>query len=144
WRRQFAAAVVSGITSWFYDRPPRGSLIAWQKNGGGSEGSGRYRVASGDSLSLIAARHNLSLESLKSANGLSADVIHVGQELLIPGNPSSATDSTLSFLEHTISRGETLSGIASSYAVPVERIRATNSLNGDTILVGQTLRIPSS
>nr|WP_238375980.1 N-acetylmuramoyl-L-alanine amidase [Ectothiorhodospira magna] len=43
---------------------------------------------------------------------------------------------------HVIQRGETLSGIASRYQVPVSQLRAHNNLSSDTIRVGQVLEIP--
>jgi len=49
----------------------------------------------------------------------------------------------ITFVEHTIARGETLSGIAENYRIPLDRIRDTNQLNSDTIRVGQKLKIPS-
>ncbi|MDH3978104.1 MAG: N-acetylmuramoyl-L-alanine amidase [Gammaproteobacteria bacterium] len=47
-------------------------------------------------------------------------------------------------VEHRIKRGETLSGIADRYRVPVRRIRAENNLNGDKIVVGRVLRITAA
>lgn len=44
--------------------------------------------------------------------------------------------------EHVIRSGDTLSEIAQRYNVSVSRIRAENRLNGNTIRVGQVLRIP--
>ncbi|MBK8166206.1 MAG: LysM peptidoglycan-binding domain-containing M23 family metallopeptidase [bacterium] len=43
-----------------------------------------YTVRKGDSLSLIAKRLGVTVTQLKGANGLSADVIHVGQQLSVP------------------------------------------------------------
>ncbi|TVQ94692.1 MAG: AMIN domain-containing protein [Chromatiaceae bacterium] len=45
---------------------------------------------------------------------------------------------------HRISHGETLSGIAQSYRVPVQSLRSANQLHGDRIDVGQELVIPGS
>lgn len=45
---------------------------------------------------------------------------------------------------HVIRRGDTLSRIAQQYDVNLSELREANSLNGDTIRVGQVLRIPSS
>lgn len=45
-------------------------------------------------------------------------------------------------IEHVVQRGDTLSGIADQYRVPVRRIRSVNNLRGDTIVVGKTLTIP--
>lgn len=46
--------------------------------------------------------------------------------------------------EHVIQRGETLSKIASIYNVSVTQLKRENALQGNTIHVGQTLRIPRS
>jgi LysM repeat protein len=44
--------------------------------------------------------------------------------------------------EYVIRSGDTLSGIAQRYNVSIARIRSANSLNNNTIRVGQVLRIP--
>jgi LysM repeat protein len=52
----------------------------------------RYRIQSGDTLSSIAQRFNVSLEALLAANRLSASAtLRVGQELVIPGGAPTAT-----------------------------------------------------
>ena len=43
---------------------------------------------------------------------------------------------------HVISRGDTLSGIASRYRVSVRALRTANNLKGDMLRVGRVLRIP--
>jgi LysM repeat protein len=43
-----------------------------------------YVVQSGDTLSLIADRFGTSVDAIRAANGLSSDVINVGQVLTIP------------------------------------------------------------
>jgi len=45
---------------------------------------GVYVVQAGDNLFRIALRHNVSLAALKAANGLSSDIVFVGQRLTIP------------------------------------------------------------
>lgn len=42
-----------------------------------------YQVSRGDSLSVIARMANMSVEELKSANGLDSDSIQIGQELTL-------------------------------------------------------------
>ena len=56
-------------------------------------------MRSGDSLGAIAARHDVSLSALLSANGLSANsVIHPGQRLALPaGAATSRTDQVVAF-----------------------------------------------
>lgn len=139
WRSEFAGALTQAITEWFYERPPHGSWVAWQKAHGGIIPS-TYTVKRGDSLSKIAERYGVSMATLKFANELDSNEIQIGQVLTIPGNAAGGA----TFREHTIARGETLSQIAESYSVSTARIRETNQLNSDTIRVGQVLKIPTS
>ena len=141
WRKQFAGALVDGVLSWFAQRPPRGTLIAWQQdNGAVPSNPGTYTVRSGDGLSMIAERFHVSMADLKEANHLKKNSIQVGQVLKIPGSAPAAP----SFKEHTIANGETLSQIATSYSVSLDSIRTTNQLKSDTIRPGQVLKIPAS
>ena len=48
--------------------------------GGGRE----YTVKPGDTLVGIARRYDVSLDSLRNANGLNSDLLPVGRTLLIP------------------------------------------------------------
>lgn len=50
-----------------------------------------YTVRSGDTLGKIASAHNTSVGALRSANKISGDTIHPGQQLSIP--PSGRSDS---------------------------------------------------
>ncbi|WP_251554812.1 LysM peptidoglycan-binding domain-containing protein [Neobacillus muris] len=89
-----------------------------------------YTVQSGDSLSVIAKKFNVSAASIKTVNGLTSDVIFVGQVLKLP------------YYTYTVVSGDSLSLIAKKYAVTVESIRSYNSLTTDMIFVGQKIKIP--
>jgi len=144
WRKRFAGALAEGISGWFYDRPPEGTLIAWQKEHHDlPQLTTTYTVQRGDSLSLIAERYGMSLSALKSANNLKNNTIQVGKKLVIPGAGGSVAVQTR-FTEHKIKSGETLSQIASSYAIPMDLIRETNQLTSDNIRIGQVLKIPTT
>ena len=77
---KMARAIRRGIQSWFARQPPPGTLLAWQREQGGRE----VTIAAGDTLSEIAERYGVTVASIKTNNGLSRDVIYVGQTLLIP------------------------------------------------------------
>jgi len=77
---KMARAIRRGIQSWFARQPPPGTLLALQREQGDRE----VTVAPGDTLSEIAQRHGVSVAAIKTTNGLSRDVIFVGQTLLIP------------------------------------------------------------
>jgi N-acetylmuramoyl-L-alanine amidase len=145
YQRKLADSIVQGVMNYFYERPPEGTLIAWQK--ANNQGPDRqYVVTRGDSLSLIAQRHNVSLSQLRSANSLRGDTIQVGQTLSIPGSGPTLIASVAppQVSEHTIARGETLSGIAARYSISLSSLREANRLRNDTIRVGQVLVIPAS
>jgi N-acetylmuramoyl-L-alanine amidase len=57
--------------------------------------------------------------------------------------PARAVAGSAGDVRYTISRGDTLSGIASRYGTSASRIRAANGLRSDTIRVGQTIVIPA-
>jgi len=72
-----------GIQSWFERLPPPGTLLAWQRSQSVG-GSNEYIIARGDTLSGIAQRFSVSVNTLRRSNGLSGDSIQVGQTLVIP------------------------------------------------------------
>ena len=135
-QERMALAIADGVANYFYEAPPDGTLVAWQKANGVRPTS--YTVRRGDTLSEIAEQFSLSVTELKSINGLQGNTIQVGQVLELPGSDSSLTS------EHKIQRGETLSEIAQFYRVSLADLRAANNLRGDRILIGQTLIIPSA
>ena len=67
--------------------PPASPYSSTPAYSGGSAtgGSGRtVTVQSGDTLTSIARRNSTSISALRSANGLSGDLIRVGQKLNLP------------------------------------------------------------
>lgn len=82
YQRQMAAAIFAGIKSYFYNRPPPGTWVAG--NSGGSASGKVYVIANGDTLSGIAARHNVSVDALVRHNGMNSTTIRVGQRIKIP------------------------------------------------------------
>jgi len=136
-QQKLARGIAQGVMNYFYEAPPEGSLVAWQKVNGIVPMPGIYTVKRGDSLSVIAQRYNVSLAELKSVNSLSSNTIHVAQELTIPRIGAGEPE------EHTVRRGETLSEIAQQYQVSLGSLRQVNSSTNDRIIVGQILKIPA-
>ncbi|MDP7402294.1 MAG: N-acetylmuramoyl-L-alanine amidase [Gammaproteobacteria bacterium] len=133
-QERMALAIADGVTSYFYEAPPSGTLVAWHKENGVIPKS--LTVKRGDTLSEIAEQFGLTVTELKSINGLQGSTIQIGQVLELPGNESPFAS------EHKIQRGETLSEIAQFYRVSLADLREANNLRGDRILIGQTLIIP--
>ena len=135
-QQSIAQAIAQGITNYFVELSPDGTLVAWQNENGLSPMT--YIVENGDSLSMIALKYSTSVESLMSINELSSDVLQIGQKLQLN------EVSRVVISEHTIRSGETLSEIAVRYSVNLDNLRAANNLRNDKIFVGQILKIPTS
>ena len=108
----------------------------------------RYTVRRGDTLGAIAARHRVSIGSIKSANNMRGSLIKPGQVLMIPGasgryydTPSGGAAITKT-TTYRVKPGDTLGAIASRYNVSVSTIKSANRLKGSTIMAGQELTIP--
>lgn len=85
YQKKMANAIYGAVKEYFWNRPPDDSLIAYQKYRGYNSGGKRtYRVERGDTLSVIASRHGVSLGDLRKENAIKGDKIRVGQVLNIP------------------------------------------------------------
>ena len=71
-----------------------------------------------------------------------AEAVFDGIRVFFDRNPPPGT--VFAAQRHTITRGETLSGIAAKYRVSVKRLRAANRISGNAIQAGDVLRIPQS
>lgn len=103
-----------------------------------------YQVKSGDTLSHIAQRHQLSTALIKNTNGLQGDFLRVGQILRIPssGEIAIATEfKTMQTLSYKVVAGDTLSEIAQRFKTTTRKIKRSNNLTSSRIKVGQTLLI---
>ncbi|MBA2721031.1 MAG: M23 family metallopeptidase [Chloroflexi bacterium] len=95
-----------------------------------------YRVRSGDTLTGIANRFNVSMMTVWWANNLSAkDDLHIGQILTVP---------PVSGVVVTVAATDTLESLATKYAVAGADILAINKLDDQVLVVGQTLTIPGA
>lgn len=115
-----------------------------------------YKVRSGDTLASIARKHHVTPAALREANGLSADIVRIGQELRLPaGAKAGATEPTAAEaavsaarasgeeVTHIIQPGEKLGTIARKYQVTVNELAAANNITDPArIRAGQKLVIP--
>ena len=84
YQKQLAKAIHKGVTRYFEQTPPPGSLLAWQKNT--SNKIAKYVVKKGDTLSHIAMRNDVSIKKLRELNRLRSDNVWVGQRLSVPAS----------------------------------------------------------
>ena len=94
-----------------------------------------YMVKRGDTLSKIASRYNIDINTIAKINDIKdVNKIYVGQVLSIPPSPTP--------VYYTVKNGDTLTYIAQRYGVMTQDIVKLNGLeNPNLIYVGQKLRI---
>lgn len=96
----------------------------------------QYTVQPGDTLWLLSRRYGTTVEAIKRLNGLTGDMLYIGQVLRIP------VSQTGGYREYTVQAGDSLWLLARRFGTTVEEIMRLNGLTSDLIDVGQVLRIP--
>lgn len=94
-----------------------------------------YVVQPGDSLYKIANNYGVSVDNLKSYNGLSSNLLSIGQVLKIP-------DTNMNQEIYTVQAGDNLYHIARMHQTTVDAIMQANNLTSNLLSVGQKLIIP--
>lgn len=110
------------------------------KSGASNNRPSYHTVKRGESLSVVSARYNVSISSLKRLNNLSNNTVYVGQRLKLSGSANTNVASAARY--HVVKRGDTLSEIAEKYGSSMRQIMRVNSLRSRTIRLGQRLKIP--
>ncbi|MCY4188377.1 MAG: LysM peptidoglycan-binding domain-containing protein, partial [Bryobacterales bacterium] len=135
--------------------PATTRLAIYRHYGGGraggllEPGTGRYRIASGDTLGGIARRFKTTVASLQRWNGLNSTRIRAGRYLIVdPAAGSSAPAATTASGaapagRYTVRRGDSLSKIGAKVGASVAQLKAWNRIPGTTIRAGQTLKVPA-
>lgn len=106
-----------------------------QTMGSGSD-SDVHIVKAGDTLWSIAKMHNLTVEQLKKLNGLTNNIISIGQVLKVSDGESDTTLTT-----YTVKPGDTLWKIANMYNTTVDNLKIINNLDTNLLSIGQNLLI---
>lgn len=117
-----------------------------------ASGGGSYVVKSGDTLSAIAASHNIGLSDLLSLNGLSTQsTIYPGQSLKLggsaaaPAGPAPAVAQAPASGSYTVKAGDTLYGIAAGQKVSLKDLLDANKLSMSSVIYpGNKLAIPGT
>ena len=102
-----------------------------------------YTVQSGDSLWSIANKFGVTVNDLKNANGLTSNLLSIGQVLIIP-NSNTNNPTNPSYTTYTVQRGDSLWSIANRFGVTVDAIKTLNNLTSNLLSVGQVLQIPNN
>ena len=83
-QEKLAGAILSGVRSYFREYAPPGTMLAALNRARARNELVEHVITSGETLSEIAERYDVSLRSLRSANRLASDRIRIGQVLRIP------------------------------------------------------------
>ncbi|MFU8859312.1 MAG: LysM peptidoglycan-binding domain-containing protein [Cyclonatronaceae bacterium] len=112
------------------------------------DGSAYYTVRPGDTLYRIAARHNMTINELRSLNNLRGDVINVGQELLVRSETTAASIGSESasgygrFTTYTVERGDNLQNLLERYRMDRLDFESLNpGIDPDRLRPGLTVTV---
>jgi membrane-bound lytic murein transglycosylase D len=113
----------------------------------------RHRVRKGESLSLIAKKYGVSMETIASANNLNKkNLIVSGQNLKIPSGKTTRAYSSRTpqksipepVVQHVVNTGDSLWVLARKYGTTTEKIKKSNNLKTSALSIGQVLKIEGS
>ena len=108
----------------------------------------QHRIKRGESLSVIARKYGVTVDSIKVSNKLSNNNIREGHDLFIPirGLPNSTANQSIASkdnatrsseskkLIHQVKKGETLWSIARRYKVKIQELMNWNKLSSTQVL----------
>ena len=95
-----------------------------------------YTVKKGDTLYSIAKANNMTVDTLKSLNNLTSDILSIGQILTLKPTESSED-------EYIVKKGDTLYSIAKKYNTDINTIKSLNNLTNNIISIGQIIKLPN-
>ncbi len=101
----------------------------------------RHRIEEGDTLGGIAKRYRADVKAIAATNGLEPSAaLQVGDKLTIPATAPQPT-ALGQLVRYKVRRGDTLPSIAEQFSVTPADLRRWNSLGGDKVARGVSLRI---
>ena len=107
-----------------------------------------YTVRAGDTLYLLAQRFGTTVDIIRRTNGLTSDIITVGQVLRIPvatpvAPPVTPPTPPTGYFNYTVVSGDTLYLLSRRFGTTVDAIKSLNGLTSDALSIGKVLKIPS-
>lgn len=107
-----------------------------------------YIIKSGDNLYSIARSYSTTVDEIMKDNGLTSNVLKIGQVLKIRTTSSDVMECFgTNYVEedtsqsYTVKRGDNLYSIARKFNMSVDSIKKKNNLSSNIIQIGQVLKI---
>lgn len=126
----------------------------------------RYKVQSGDSVSVIAARHGVKTREVLELNNITdVNKVRVGQELVLPAHAKSPSGETAAKPAgdtapapsvkpalvnaggsgtYVVKNGDALSKIAKAHGTTTAELKKLNNLTSDSLRLNQVLKLPGA
>lgn len=111
-----------------------------------------YTIQKGDTLWELSQRYQVSLQTLRTANGLGpGSVLQVGSQLFIPDITPDQTRQARKraaaahqkILQYYVRKGDNLWNISNRFNISLQTLLAANDLSqGDVLHIGKQLQIP--
>jgi peptidoglycan endopeptidase LytE len=123
-----------------------------------------YKVKNGDTLATISKKNRISVNKLKSLNGLASNKLSVGQTLVLGEDevassrqrekrkgPAARRQRTITvatnetqgeFMKYKVEKGDTLASLAEKFDLEKDDILDLNNLNKRKLTPGKFIRLP--
>ena len=113
-----------------------------------------YTVKKGDNLYSIARSYNIDINVLKKDNGLTSNLLNIGEVLRIRVTPESVSveecigpdytppASSMNYKLYTVKKGDSLYSIARANNTTASILTSINNLTSNNLSIGQQLKIP--
>ena len=113
-------------------------------------------VKKGDNLYSIARNYNIDINVLKKDNGLTSNLLNIGQILRIRTTPEAISieecigpsytppASSMNYKIYTVKKGDSLYTIAKANNTTASVLTSLNNLTSNNLSIGQQLKIPIS
>jgi membrane-bound lytic murein transglycosylase D len=103
-----------------------------------------HTIQKGETLEVIAAHYNVSIETLKQTNKIrNVKTLQIGQILKVPlsNNSVLAKNQEKRMLTYQVKRGDSLSKIASTFGVSVDQLKEWNNFESTRIYPGSRIKV---
>ena len=115
-----------------------------------------YTVKKGDNLYSIARNYNIDIDILKKDNGLTSNLLNIGQMIRIRTTPESLEIEecigpsytppigSMNYKIYTVKKGDSLYSIAKANNTTSAILKSINNLTSNNLSIGKQLKIPIS